>query len=176
VAGLGVALNESSLLDVRFDLVHNRAELEVDVLTLPVEGPEPEDCRFVLSLHEISRVVFVAADATGPLTLEQVSEPIRRHAGRPMYGWQFVDTDRPTPDPPSFEWRGSSPQLSAHRLYVFQGEGLTELAVFFDRLDLRRFAGEPLPFAEFVAGGKRWWDALDAGDPRIANRGILPLG
>ena len=173
-AGIGAALNESSLLEASFDLVHRRVELVVDVLTLPVDGPEPDDCRVVLCLHEISRVVFLAGDVGGPLALAEIPEAIRRNSGRPMYGWTFVDTDSRTPSEPTFEWRSASPTLSAHRLHVFQGEGLTYLVVWFDRLDVRTFAGEPLPLAEFVAGGKRWWDGLFAGDPRTASRGIVP--
>jgi hypothetical protein len=36
-------------------------------------------------------------------------------------------------------------------------------------------AGQPLEVEGFVAGGRRWWDALYAGDSRAGGHGIVPL-
>jgi hypothetical protein len=177
-AGIGVALNESTLLDLLLDPADGRLELVIDVLTLPEEGPAPEDARVLVQLRHVSRVVFRQAGPGGsepPLTIDQVAGVVRAHAGRPMYGWNFIDTERPEPDAPDFEWRSAAPP-AAHRLWVFQGEGLTDLFVWFRTFEVSTLSGRHVPLDEFIAGGKRWWDGLYAGDPRTANRGIVPSG
>jgi hypothetical protein len=32
-----------------------------------------------------------------------------------------------------------------------------------------------MPTDEFIAGGKRWWDAFYADDPRVADENMAPL-
>jgi hypothetical protein len=50
------------------------------------------------------------------------------------------------------------------------------LLVWFDDLEIRDSDGALVALDQFIADGKRWWDALRAGDPRTAGRGIVPLG
>jgi hypothetical protein len=51
-----------------------------------------------------------------------------------------------------------------------------DVRLWFDEFILRNPAGDEIALADFIAGGKRWWDGLYAGDTRIDGSGIFPLG
>ncbi len=49
---------------------------------------------------------------------------------------------------------------------------------WFDRLVIGRQVGdrlEPVAIDEVASAGKRWWDAMYAGDARVTDAGIYPL-
>src|SRR6266511_308354 len=54
-AALGVALNEAALLGVEVDRGTRHAAATLAVLSLPMEGPEPEDRRVQLVLESVGR-------------------------------------------------------------------------------------------------------------------------
>jgi hypothetical protein len=176
-AGIGVALNESTLLDASVDPAQRTVELVVDVLSLPPEGPPPQDARVFLRVLDVGRIACrkLRGGAPVPMRLEELAQTVRGGAGRPMYGWEFVDPPIEEPCDWSLDWRAPTRAMGVHRLSVFQ-EWSLDLWIWFDRLEVRTFAGVPVSLTDFVAGGKRWWDGLHAGDPRTANRGILPAG
>lgn len=179
-AGLDVALNESSLHALSFDPVRARAELLLDVLTLPPEGPAPADGRVFLDLAGVSRLActFTAKGTGVPLTLTELPEVVAAGAGRAMDGWEFVDCPAPPDTGASLDWRCATTSRSAHGLHVFQDRrlDLLRVSIWFDSLEVRTFAGARLAVSELIAGGKRWWDGLYAGDPRTGGKGIDPLG
>lgn len=47
------------------------------------------------------------------------------------------------------------------------------MSVWFDSLEIRSPSGAPLGLEDFMAGGKRWWDAVHAGDERTQGFGIV---
>lgn len=72
---------------------------------------------------------------------------------------------------------GCARRLS-HSISVSQEDGgnrVLELCVWFDELEIRDPAGGVIPIAAFIAGGKRWWDAFNAGDDRTKGLGLIPL-
>jgi hypothetical protein len=65
-----------------------------------------------------------------------------------------------------------------NRISLFQ-EGRDrhlELWIWFQDLLIRDPLGESISLHDFTAGGKRWWDALYAGDARTQGHGIIPGG
>ena len=180
VAGLGVALNEATLLGVEVDPTRRLAELTLSVLSLPVEGPATHDPRVQILLSPVGRVCavrFVDGDVQ-TFTMDQLLWVVRDFGGCPIYGWQFFDTPYTELTHVSLDVTFPGPGGFGHSLAVFQEGGVKgrlDLRIWFDALTVRTPAGDPVSVADFIGGGMRWWDALNAGDPRTEGRGIINL-
>jgi hypothetical protein len=183
LAGLNVALNEARLLSFDLDLAGRVAIIGLSVLTLPKEGPAPDNARIELRLFPVGRVTAALVDSEGrvrSLGIERLSDAVRDFGGRPIYGWEFFD-------PPSTRLTAGSGRLSLdfraegtslnHTLHLFQEDRQQKLdvCVSFDQLDVRDTSRDALSLDEVIAGGKRWWDGLYSGDPRTRTSGIHPL-
>lgn len=186
---LGVALNEARLLGAELVVDRRLASLTFEVLTLPEEGPEPDDRRVRMVLTEVGRVAASlrpgapGADGGEPIPVEptELLEVVQGFGGGAIYGWEFFDVH----EAQLAEW-GARLSLdhvdprgaTTHSLCVFQ-EGVErqlDLCIWFDALELFTPSGERLSLSDFCEGGRRWWDALYAGDPRTAGHGIVPGG
>jgi hypothetical protein len=182
LAGLNVALNEARILSLDFDLIRRAATIELSILTLPEEGPTPADARIELRLFPVGRVAASLASRDGKVTtfgIEQLSEIAATFGSQPIYGWEFFD-------PPSQNVAACLGRLSldfragatgmTHTLHLFQenAERRFDVCFWFDELEVRAVDGQ-ISLDTLIAGGKRWWDAVFAGDPRTAGSGIQPL-
>jgi hypothetical protein len=49
------------------------------------------------------------------------------------------------------------------------------MRLWWDEITVTGPEGDEIPFDEFTAAGRRWWDGLYAGDPRTADGGISLL-
>jgi hypothetical protein len=188
-AGLGVAFNEATLLGVEVQPLRRLAGVTLGLLTLPPgEGPAPEDPRVQLRLSPVGRVAVSLrlgrwddpAAQVVPVTLADLLPTVRSFGGLPIYGWEFLDVypggSPPWADRLSLDWRQGDDGLS-HTLSLFQ-EGPDrhlDLCIWFDALRIYDPVGRELGLDEVVAGGRRWWDAFHAGDPRTAGHGMYPL-
>lgn len=187
-AGLDTALNEADFCDIRINERRGEVRLLFVVLTLPEEGPEPEDRRTVLSCSGVSRIVASLRRAIGhegeeetvSLFLEELPSTVRSFGSQPIFGWRFLDMpesgDAPWRDKASLDFsvgRGRG----EHSIDLFQ-ESIDEparrldLRIEFDELTVTDARGDALPLDDFAAGGRRWWAALEAGDPRTEGHGI----
>gem|GEM_PF-1078728 len=187
--GINRALNEADLLGVSVADDGSEATIVVRVLTLPADGPEPEDRVRCLRCRPIARVAASLRhglwnDETArvePLTLDQFSGVVASRVSQ-VYGWKFLD-------PPESSWEGWRKRLSLdvrlgdrseHVLDMFKA-GLTDperhldFRIWFDELEVFDQAGAPISLQDFADGGTRWWDGLYAGDPRTQGHGIGPL-
>jgi hypothetical protein len=98
-ADLGVALNEARLLAIQVDAQTATAAVWLEVLTLPPQGPEPEDRRRRLVLGRVSRVAVSYRDGRWddpdasvlPLELADLSAVIGAFGQQPIYGWEFFN-------------------------------------------------------------------------------------
>lgn len=189
--GLNVALNEATWLGIDVDQTGDRAAVFVEALTLPAEGPAPEDTAAALVLTGVSRIAaslrhgwWNDADAEiEQLALADLDTVVRSFGGCPIYGWEFID-------PPEESWAGWRDRLSLdtapsgdpapHILELFQEGGGNprhlDLRIWFRDLHIMRRTGEHIALQEFIDGGLRWWDGLHAGDPRTEGKGIVPAG
>jgi len=186
--GLNTALNESRLLSVQVDRVARTATVWFDVLTLPKQGPASANTVTALVLGRVTRVAVSLREgrwddqhaAVTPVTLDRLDAVVRAFGGQPIYGGEFID---PTEELWA-HWRERlslddvlSPEPSHHVVQLFQ-EGsdpdrILDLRLWFTELGVVDGEGRHIELEQFVAGGRRWWDALSAGDPRTAGHGIF---
>jgi len=187
-AGLNIALNEATLLGVEVSPHRRIAGATLSVLTLPEAGPSPDDSRRQFLFQPVGRIAaslrlghWDDPKATViPFTIEELLERVKSFGGLPIYGWKFFDlyvTDLPRwADRLSLDWRGGDNGL-CHSISLFQWRADRHLAlcIWFDNLTIRDPLGHELALEEVVAGGRRWWDAFYAQDPRTTGRGMYPL-
>ncbi len=142
------------------------------------EGHETDDPRRTLRLTGVSRVAASYRGGTWddahapviPLDLEGLDRLLRRHGGGPVYGWEFVDSPRSEREFRSWERRLSLDLTlsgrGGHHLTLFQDLGGVrhlDLRVWFSDVSILDGAGHRLELDAFIAGGRRWWEAMYAG-------------
>ncbi|WP_069165293.1 hypothetical protein [Nocardia altamirensis] len=189
-AGLNVALSEATCLGLEVDAPAGQLRLGLEVLTLPAEqGTPTEDSRVKLTFTGVSRVAaslrtqnWDDVDAQVlPLQLDGLDEAIRSFGGGRLHGWEFIDLDDSGwalwGELLSFDTTIDDHE-SAHVMEFSQEEGIDprelDVRVWFDNVLIHDSNGREISLAEFIAGGKRWWAAHDAGDPRATRPGIAP--
>jgi hypothetical protein len=186
---LGIALNEATLLGVEVDPAACEAGVTVSVLSLPEGGGSPSaDARVQFVLTGVGRVA--ASYLSGPshdpnsqailLRLGDLLPTVQSFGGLPVYGWAFFDKAEAElqgwGNRISLDWSGSCGGTT-HSLLLFQ-EGYNrhlDVLIWFEALEIRDPEGQLVGIEEFVAGGKRWWNAFRNGDPRTQNSGMYPL-
>ena len=91
-----------------------------------------------------------------------------------MYGWEFIDRENLGEDwnvAASLTATSSEPQAAGHTLHWFTECGRPGLGedwarfglqgvIRFGNLRIERADARPVPLEEFVADGRRWWDAF----------------
>jgi hypothetical protein len=179
ISGLGVAMNEARLLGAEVDVPGRRAGVTLSVLSLPPEGDEPEDPRVQILLSPVGRVWAGRAKegAIRSFGVEQFLSVVQEFGGLPIYGWEFFDTAFEERQESSLDLRISTEEGLSHHLSLVQAGGPSDalkFTIWFDALELRRPTGEAIGIADFIAGGRRWWDGLHSGDPRTSGHGIFP--
>ncbi|MCU1492547.1 MAG: hypothetical protein JWO62_311 [Acidimicrobiaceae bacterium] len=188
---VNVALNEATLLGAQINTEHRLAGLTLSVLSLPDEGEPAEDPRVQVLLHPVGRVAaslrlsnWDDEDADlEPFAADELLAIVQRVGPSPIYGWEFLDVPEERSfvrwrDRLSLDWIAPGRDGLSHTLDVFQEAGdqaHLDIRFWFDNLVVRNPGGEVIPLEEFGAGGKRWWDALAANDPRTRSSGIRPL-
>jgi hypothetical protein len=187
--GLNTALSEATCLGLEVDQAGGLVSLELEVLTLPPDGPAPEDYRVRLTFTGVGRVAAsmriqrwddVAAEVL-PLQLEGLDEAIRSFGGGRLHGWEFIDVDDSGwalwGELLSFDTEIDD-HISAHVLEFSQEEGIDprelDVRVWFDGMVINDSSGREIPQSDFIGGGARWWKAHDAGDPQTMRPGIVP--
>jgi hypothetical protein len=187
-AGLNVAINEGTLLGVEVSRARQMAAITLAVLSLPDgDGPPSADTRVSILLSPVGRVtaslrVTATEEVTAeplPLYLESLLEVVRSFGGQPVYGWDFINSPQgldASPGPISLDERLSD-QGHENSITLFQGGPARSLVIriWFGSLRVFSVSRGELPLSEFIAGGRRWWDAMYAGDPRTKGSGITPL-
>jgi hypothetical protein len=187
---LGVALNEADLLGFEVDPDRRIAAATFRILTLPVEGPPPEDSRVQMLFSPVGRVAASLRNGSWndgaaevvPFALGELHGIVHSFGGQPIYGWQFFDVHEQELAKwgirLSLDWR-SCPGGLSRSIAVFQSSVRgparhLDLCVWFDALEVRGPNGTLIQLEEFASGGRRWWDALHAGDNRTMGHGIFP--
>ncbi|MEV6428416.1 hypothetical protein [Nocardia sp. NPDC051463] len=188
-AGLNTALSEATCLGLEVDEAGRRLSLDLEVLTLPQDGPAPEGNRVRLTFSGVGRVAASMriqrwddlAATVLPLQLDGLDEAIRSFGGGRLHGWEFIDVDDSGwalwSELLSFDTKIGD-DVSAHVLEFSQEEGIDprelDVRVWFDNMAIHDQNGREIPLAEFIEGGVRWWKAHDAGDPQTMRPGIVP--
>jgi hypothetical protein len=185
--GLNIALNDAEILGFEVDPYRRFACATFNVLTMPENGPPPIDRRVQMLFNPVGRVAASfwcreSDEAPWEVTKFKIKEllKISQDVGRVrVCGWNFIDindkTLRPSEKRLSLEWE-SGMDGRAHSITVspLGRYRALDLSVWFDVLEIRLPSGVPERLEDFIAGGKRWWDALHAGDDRTKGFGIVP--
>ncbi|MFE3191599.1 hypothetical protein ACFXHA_21495 [Nocardia sp. NPDC059240] len=189
IKGLNLALSEATCLGIDVDTAAGTLRLELDVLTLPEDGPPPEDCDIYLTLTGVSRVAASLRrqrwddlePVVLPLTLDGLHDAVNSFGGGALHGWDFLDLS----DSSWSQWRkllSFDTELrdteGAHMMEFSQEEGIDprelDVRVWFDGAVVTDQQGNPIPLQDFIDGGVRWWQAHDAGDPRAMRPDVVP--
>ena len=100
-AGLNTALNEATLLGADIVTERRLVAATFSVLTLPPEGPSPDDRRVQFIFHPVSRVAASLRlgswdDKGAEIVPFETGELIKIVEGfkEPVYGWEFFDRDK----------------------------------------------------------------------------------
>jgi hypothetical protein len=188
--GLGVAFNEATLLGVEVSPERSLCGITLALLTLPENGPAPDDSRIQVLLHPVGRVVASLrmgrwdddSATVQPFELTDLLSVVQSFQGLPIYGWEFFDLSEDKfkgwSNRLSLDWHGE-PEGMAHSVFLFQEgsapERTLDLRVWFREIEFRRPDGTPADVEDVASGGRRWWDALFAGDARAQGHGIFPM-
>jgi hypothetical protein len=183
----GVALNEATLHGVELDVQQRVAAVTLEVLTLPESGPAPPDARIQLILRPVGRVTASLRDGSWndpkarvvPFRVEDLTAVVDSVAGLNIYGWSFIDVHQEKiakwGDRLSLDWQAGPDGLS-HSLCLFQeSRQHFDLLVWFDELRVFDPAYQEISISEFLASGRRWWEAFRSHDPRTRGRGLASL-
>lgn len=189
---MDVALNEADVLGIRLDHAGAWCDLFLHVLALPETGPLDPDARRILRLTMPGRVSILlrhdrlGPDGYGPVipvsSLDAVEDFFASLSwSGSMYGWKFLDDPSLTRDWPArpsltVEIRqGAAP----HSLYWFNECGRTEGdtsaayliegAVTFEDLEVMRADASRQRPEEFIADGRRHWQAVFDHDQRLSS-------
>lgn len=189
-AGLGIALNEATLLGFEIEKRTRIAAATFAVLSLPESGPPPEDSRVQIILSPVGRARALlrnthSSNLVGPAVpfrIDDLLQVVTSFGGQPIYGWEFIDIhsadDAFCKGETSLDWAsGIGIDGLSHSISVFQESPTRtlDLCIWFDRLEIFTPSGQKLSLEEFIAGGKRWWDAFYAGDERTRGLGLYPM-
>ncbi|MGN2634906.1 hypothetical protein ACWEKT_30255 [Nocardia takedensis] len=187
--GLNTALSEATCRGLRVDVGARAFRLDLEVLTLPGDALPGHDAKVTLSLGGVGRIAaslrehrWDDVDARVlPLELDGLDEAVRSFGGGRLHGWEFVDLD----DSGWALWRELlsfdarfDDHICPHVIEFSQEEGIDprelDVRVWFDTMTIHDAEGREIALADFIAGGVRWWEAHDAGDPRTIRPGITP--
>jgi hypothetical protein len=188
---MDLALNETDVLGIRLDRAGAWCDLFLHVLALPETGPLDPDARRILRLIMPGRMSILlrrdrlGQDGYGPVipvsSLDAVEDFFASLSwSGSMYGWKFLDDPsliRDWPARPSLTVE-IRPGAAPHSLYWFNECGreegdtsaayLIEGAVTFENLDVMRADATPQRLDEFIADGRRYWQALHGRDQRLS--------
>ncbi len=186
IQGLNISLNEAKWLDLEFNPSSRLAMASFKVLTLPPESFPPEDSTVHLSFYSINRLVGIYKNGKWDnkeaeiisLDVNGLSSTIRSFGGLPVYGWEFAEnvTDiSETFEKVSFEFNTNEKNSYKLRLFQASSSQYFEMHLWFNDLTVKDFNSNSLSLEEFIAGGKRFWEAVHKKDFRIQGYGIHPL-
>lgn len=189
IDGLGVALNEATLISLEVDPERRLAWATFLVLSLPEEGPPPDDRRVLLLFSPVGRVAaslrhgrWDDRDARVETFTVEWLPAVAQSFQTSIYGRQFLDVPEAEyfsrwSDRLSLDFRSDTDGLS-HTIDLSQDGGLErslDIRLWFDDLVIRSPDRREISIDEFIAGGRRWWDAWSRDDPRTQDAGIFRL-
>lgn len=184
--GLNIALNEATLLGLEHDPSRWAANGTFAVLSLPESGEVPTDRRIQVLFVNVGRVAatLTEPDQPGavPVQLEQLLDVVQSFGGRAIYGEFFDIKDNPLQ--PSGAGKSLDIEFEdgsrAHSINLFQDDGQEggrriDICIWFEGLALLTPDGNEVDLEEFVAGGRRWWDAFHKHDPRTQGHNLFSM-
>jgi hypothetical protein len=171
--GLDTAFNEATLLGAEFDANCRLVALTIAGVSLDSDGNVPQDRRVQVILQSVGRLCACLRTVDEhhkpgdviPFASDELLKTVQSFGGLHVYGWKFFDCG----DDDFNEWKdrpslkvGSETDPGKHTLDLFQ-DGLDrylQLRIWFDNILFFAPDRSEIPVVEFVAAGKRGWDAI----------------
>lgn len=187
--GLGIAFNEATVHGAELDAESRMAAITLSVLTLPEHGDPPDDPRVQVLLSNVGRAAASlrlgnwndAAARVVRFPPEELLRVVQEFGGCAIYGEEFFDLHEAElakwNGRFSFDvsWSETGGRRHSFRLFQEGYERHLDVLIWFDELRLRDPAGNELSISDVIAGGRRWWKAFYAHDPRTQGNGVVPL-
>jgi hypothetical protein len=183
---LNIAFNEAEILGVEVDTVRRVGSAVFNMFTLPERGPVPSDRRLQILFSEIGRVgasFWRRRDCETEweivqFGIEELSSVVREVKGQSIHGWYFFDIKeadlRPSDKRQSLDWEaGVNGRSHSLTLSPLSPDRALDLTIWCDYFEMRSMSGVPVDIRDVIAGGKRWWDGIYAGDERTKGFGIV---
>jgi hypothetical protein len=187
--GINLAIDEALLLDLALDLVLKSARITFEVFCISDKGEVPSDRRIVIHLKAISRISaslrhydknekFIRTEKFDINNLEKI---VKSFGGGGVYGTNFIRSGNDSLP----AWAENvSLELSLgddegdYMIDLFQWNDSRKLdfRIWFNSLIIKKASNEEkISVDDFIAGGKRWWEAFNRNDPRTRGFGMFPL-
>ncbi|HEY9778086.1 MAG TPA: hypothetical protein V6C81_30260 [Planktothrix sp.] len=187
INGLNVACNEAQWIGLEINEIQSWVGITLAVLSLPSEGVASEDSRVQLIFQSFVRLC--ASHRAGlwndenaevlSLTKNQLERRVVELQA-PIFGWDFFNI----PDETGFSpWAnrlsiqiGAEAQEPVNTINLFQDtDPVLDVRIWFGELRIFGPDRKEISFQDFSDGGRRWWEAMYAGDSRTKDSGIFPL-
>lgn len=187
--GINLAMDEASLLNLELDLLLRSARITLQVFSISENGQVPIDRKVVLCLKLVSRISASLRHydknnkylRTEKLNINDFEETIKSFGGANIYGSNFI---RPGNESLPGWAEDVSLELSLgddeddYMIDLFQWDDSRKLdfRIWFNELTIARASDDQkILIDDFIAGGKRWWEAFNKNDPRTQGFGMFPL-
>ena len=170
---MNIAFNEATLLGIEFDADHHLIGLTISGVCMNLDGSIPDDRRVVVILEPVGK--FYASLRNGlwdddtaeviPFSYEKLLETVQSFRGLPVYGWKFFDCGEEGfnrwKDRLSLKHESGNEGIS-HTLDLFQDDRnrILDIRIWFDNIHFLTPDYTEIPMEEFIAAGKRAWDAI----------------
>ncbi|CAH0258109.1 MULTISPECIES: hypothetical protein [unclassified Pedobacter] len=185
---IGLSLNEATLLGVEFDREKNLVACSFSLVAIDKDGNVPQDNRVLFIFKSIGR--FAASYRNGhwdnktaeveKFEPEKISEIVQCFEELSIYGWDFIncgDNDFDTwKDRLSFDYSSGIDSGLTNTIDLFQegGNRHIDIRIWFDEFEILTPTYQAVELEDFLANGKRGWDAVYANNDKIGNFGIIP--
>lgn len=170
---MNIAFNEATLLGTEYDADHHLIWLTISAVCMNLDGSIPDDRRIGVILQPVGK--FYASLRNGhwdddtaeviPFSYEKLLETVQSFRGLPVYGWKFFDCGEEGFN----RWKGrlslkheSGNEGISHTLDLFQDgpNRILDIRIWFDNIYFLTPDYKKIPMEEFIAAGKRAWDAI----------------
>jgi hypothetical protein len=117
-----------------------------------------------------------------PFAAENLLPVVQCFGGQPIYGRRFFDDHEAQlarwGHRLSLDWYSGTNEGMSKTVHLFQYVNQEparslDICIWFDQIQFRRPDWTIIPTDQFVAGGRRWWEGLNARDPRTDGMGIF---
>ena len=185
---IGLALNEATLLGVKFDNKQSAVSCTFAVVAMDKNGDVPTDNRLLFVFKPVGR--FVASYRNGhwddkEATVHKIQptdifEVVQNFRGQAIYGWDFVNCGDKEfdnwKDRLSFNYSLGENNGLTNTIDLFQEDGVKYLdfRIWFDDFEIFTPTHDTVELQTFIDNGKRGWDAIYNGNEKVRGFGIFP--
>lgn len=191
VYDLDLAFNESRILDCIILEKKKEVITIFDQFALLKDGTIPNDSRVKITFENVSRIAALLKlgewnERKAPiktLSIENISNEIRKFEGQEMYGWEFINVPKSEKDFHKWEKTASldvkfqSKNNTTNTIDIFsehfsENPKTLNLRIWFEKFKIESMSGELIDEVQFIVRGLRSWNKLFNGTHKLSVRPI----